>query len=316
VPDSDHCVVPGQDVVSNWPLKGAADRVSIPPSTGASETRKSPATCPAATVVRVTVPDTDVPDSRVAARHLQVLREHSGVVHAVRVHRREGMAVLLMRLTPNDSMAAKIEGAPGHALRICFFGDSFVNGTGDDDGLGWVGRVVARARQGGCDVTAYNLGIRRDTSADVAARWMREARLRLPPENGGRLVFSFGANDCMAMDNGAGPRVEPIDAIANARTILETARGWLPTLMMGPASVAGSAEANDRIRALSADYASLCESLRVPYLDVCRLTLASPVWTQEVLGGDGAHPNRGGYALVADAVANWPPWRDWITGST
>jgi lysophospholipase L1-like esterase len=71
-------------------------------------------------------------------------------------------------------------------MRICFFGDSFVNGTGDDDGLGWVGRVVARARQGGRDVTAYNLGIRRDTSADVAARWVGEARLRLPHEHDGR----------------------------------------------------------------------------------------------------------------------------------
>ncbi|MGA7119410.1 MAG: GDSL-type esterase/lipase family protein [Polyangiaceae bacterium] len=93
-------------------------------------------------------------------------------------------------------------------VRICFFGDSFVNGTGDDDGLGWVGRVVARARQGGRDVTAYNLGIRRDTSADVAARWMREARPRLPHEHDGRLVFSFGANDCTANREDGSPRAE------------------------------------------------------------------------------------------------------------
>src|SRR5437773_118332 len=64
-------------------------------------------------------------------------------------------------------------------MRICFFGDSFVNGTGDDEGLGWVGRVVARARQDGRDVTGYNLGIRANTSADVAARWAGEARLRI-----------------------------------------------------------------------------------------------------------------------------------------
>jgi acyl-CoA thioesterase-1 len=55
-------------------------------------------------------------------------------------------------------------------MRICFFGDSFVNGTGDDDALGWVGRAVASARHAGRDVTAYNLGVRGDTSADVAAR--------------------------------------------------------------------------------------------------------------------------------------------------
>jgi len=65
-------------------------------------------------------------------------------------------------------------------------------------GWGGVGRVVAKARQGGRDVTAYNLGIRRDTSADVAAPWGGEARLRLPHEYDCRLVFSFGVNDCMA----------------------------------------------------------------------------------------------------------------------
>ena len=43
-------------------------------------------------------------------------------------------------------------------MRICFIGDSFVNGTGDDDALGWPGRVVSMARSKGLDVTYYNLG--------------------------------------------------------------------------------------------------------------------------------------------------------------
>jgi acyl-CoA thioesterase-1 len=130
---------------------------------------------------------------------------------------------------------------------------------------------------------------------------MREAQLRLPHEHDGRLVFSFGANDCIANGEDGSPRVKLADSIANARTILQAARDWLPTLMIGPASVADSTDANERICALSADYASLCESLRIPYLEVCHLTLASPVWTQEAFAGDGAHPNRGGYALVAGA---------------
>jgi hypothetical protein len=71
------------------------------------------------------------------------------------------------------------------------------------------------------------------------------------------------------MTNGedGGPRVRLADSIANARNILQAARDWLPTLMIGPASVADSADANERIVAVSAEYASLCESLRVPYLE-------------------------------------------------
>src|SRR5215472_16470033 len=114
-------------------------------------------------------------------------------------------------------------------MRICFFGDSFVNGTGDDDALGWVGRIVAQARQGGCGMTAYNLGVRRDTSADVAARWQAEARVRLPPECDGRLVFSFGANDCASNGTGESSRVGEAESLAHAEEVLRTALGWLPT---------------------------------------------------------------------------------------
>ncbi|HZC55143.1 MAG TPA: hypothetical protein VE396_03730 [Xanthobacteraceae bacterium] len=34
---------------------------------------------------------------------------------------------------------------PRKPIRICFFGDSMVNGTGDDACLGWVGRICAAA---------------------------------------------------------------------------------------------------------------------------------------------------------------------------
>jgi acyl-CoA thioesterase-1 len=197
-------------------------------------------------------------------------------------------------------------------MRICFFGDSFVNGTGDDDGLGWVGRLVAKARRGGRDVTGYNLGIRRNTSADVAARWKGEASLRLPSEFDGRLVFSFGANDCASDAVDETPRVARAESLAHAEAVLDTARRWLPTLMIGPGIIANHSEANARICALSADYAKLCERVGVPYLEICRLLLASPTWTREALAGDGAHPNRDGYTIVADAVSDWPSWRSWI----
>jgi lysophospholipase L1-like esterase len=196
-------------------------------------------------------------------------------------------------------------------MRICFFGDSFVNGTGDDDALGWVGRVVAKARGAGRDVTAYNLGIRGNTSTDVTDRWKNEAELRLPAGVDGRLVFSFGANDCVDAGDGR-PRVARAVSLANAETILGAAHRWLPTLMIGPATIAGDDGANARIRALSAEYGELCMRIGVPYLALCELLSASPTWSAEALSGDGAHPNRGGYAIVADAVSAWDAWQRWL----
>src|SRR6202011_3560744 len=109
-------------------------------------------------------------------------------------------------------------------IRICFFGDSMVNGTGDDACLGWVGRVCAAARRRGRDLTCYNLGIRRDTSADVLARWQREAEARLLPEHDGRLIFSFGANDCCPGEDIGGARAGPRVGAGNTGSLF-TPRG-------------------------------------------------------------------------------------------
>ena len=76
-------------------------------------------------------------------------------------------------------------------VRICFVGDSFVNGTGDPECLGWTGRICVNANKKGYDITYYNLGIRRDTSTDIAKRWLQEVSLRLPKEYDGRVVQHF-----------------------------------------------------------------------------------------------------------------------------
>jgi acyl-CoA thioesterase-1 len=195
-------------------------------------------------------------------------------------------------------------------MRICFIGDSFMNGTGDDACLGWAGRACAASRANGLDLTYYNLGIRRDTSADILARWECEARARLPPEHDGRLVFSFGANDCCPREDGEGVRVPRTRASRNARTILMAARAWRPTLMVGPPPVQDPA-VDERIAVLSADFAAVCASLDLSYLDVFSLVAGSTVWAREAALGDGAHPNAAGYTLVSEAFQQWTAWRAW-----
>jgi acyl-CoA thioesterase I len=203
----------------------------------------------------------------------------------------------------------------GSPLRICFFGDSMVNGTGDDACLGWVGRACAAARRGGRDVTCYNLGIRRDTSADVRARWRREAEARLPPDHDGRLVFSFGANDGCPGEDAGGVRVAPARALANAEAILTEAMAWRPTLMVGPLPIC-DASVDGRTAELSRAFGSLCARLGIPYLAVFHLAASSDAWAREVAAGDGAHPNEAGYGLVAEAFIRWAPWRSWIEAVT
>ena len=67
-------------------------------------------------------------------------------------------------------------------VRICFVGESFVNGTGDPDCLGWAGRICVNANRKGYEITYYNLGVRRETSSELKNRWLTEVSYRLPKE--------------------------------------------------------------------------------------------------------------------------------------
>lgn len=193
-------------------------------------------------------------------------------------------------------------------MRLCFFGDSFVNGVGDPDGIGWVGRLCAQANANSRDITVYNLGIRRATSEDVARRWHAEASARILPEHDGRLLFSFGANDCV-IEN-CKSRVTQTDTVAAVTAILDRATVWAPTVFVGPPPL-GDAAVNFRISGLNSILADVCAGHGVPYFDAFGPLSASEIWRQEVAAGDGAHPGRRGYALLAALVGDWFAWRAW-----
>ncbi|MBD2541303.1 GDSL-type esterase/lipase family protein [Coleofasciculus sp. FACHB-SPT36] len=194
-------------------------------------------------------------------------------------------------------------------MRICFIGDSFVNGTGDPECLGWTGRICAAARKQGYDITYYNLGVRRETSADIRSRWLGEVACRLPKEYDGRIVFSFGVNDT-TLENGK-TRVKLADSLENYCAILEVARQIFPVLMVGSPPVA-EIEQNFRIAGLSEQLARLCSDRNVPYLDVFTPLQASSVWIGEATANDGAHPGAAGYAEFAHLVQSWSAWLSWL----
>lgn len=190
-------------------------------------------------------------------------------------------------------------------VRICFVGDSFVAGVGDRDGKGWVSRVCSDARRRGVDVTAYNLGVRRDTSRDIAQRWREECARRLPAPLDGRVVFSFGVNDTTIVDGVR--RIEIDESIANTNAILGGACSLYSVLMVGPPPVAEAAQ-NARIGELSAHLAEAAAAHGVRYLDTFSTLRHSATWMHEVAQDDGSHPQSAGYDELARLVARWPEW--------
>jgi lysophospholipase L1-like esterase len=189
-------------------------------------------------------------------------------------------------------------------MRICFVGDSMVNGTGDPEYLGWVGRVLRDERRRRPELTGYNLGIRRDTSGQILARWYDEVTRRLPVEIEGRVVFSFGVND-------AAQEVDPVQSLIHAEAILSDATARWPAFMVGLVPIAPD-DTQERSRKLDAAFGELCMRLGVPYLSVFDGLMETSTWLDEARAGDGAHPGAGGYARLAELVLASAAWRGWM----
>lgn len=196
--------------------------------------------------------------------------------------------------------------------RVLFFGDSLVAGVRDPMGMGWVGRVVAASFAEGLPLTAYNLGVRGETSQQVAARWRAEALPRLLPGTDPMIVLSCGANDTTVEDGRL--RVETEQSCSALSAILEGAAAvGARVLMIGPAPV-DDPEQNERIRTLSAVFADVCHRAGVSFVSVVEPLLASQVWMAEVAADDGAHPAAEGYGALSQLVIA-AGWADWLRGA-
>ncbi|MDK3257445.1 GDSL-type esterase/lipase family protein [Blastococcus capsensis] len=196
---------------------------------------------------------------------------------------------------------------PSPDLRVCFFGDSLTAGVGDDAAMGWVGRVVASARRAGTDLTGYNLGVRRETSQDVQARWLAEARPRLRQGDGRGVVLAVGVNDTTV--DGGQRRVPQSGTLRAVRLVADQAgeQGW-PLLAVGPTLVHDDQQ-NRLILDLSEAMGSECTALHVPYVEIAA-GLQDDEWLREVAARDGAHPSARGYERLSRVIR--PVFTEWL----
>lgn len=171
-----------------------------------------------------------------------------------------------------------------------------------------MGGVAARTHSSGQPLTAYVLGVRGQTSQQVAARFSSDAAARLPAGCHGRVVLAVGVNDTTLLDGA--PRVPAAYSAGYLEQVLQPSReaGW-PALVVGPPPIADGAQ-NERIAQLDAVLAQVCAAARVGCVRVFDQLLDDPVWMREVAEGDGAHPGTAGYRRLADLV--WPHWHGWI----
>lgn len=188
-------------------------------------------------------------------------------------------------------------------IGLCFIGDDLVAGYGDPKALGWVSRVLARTPARDLDLSAYNLGVRGASSADLLTRWRSEASPRWAGRGERRLVIGVGAADLATGISTARSRL-------NLANILdECASTGIASFVVGPVPSLDQ-DLNGRLEVLSDAQADVCARRGVPFVECFRPLLGHDQWQQDLTAGDGEHPGQAGYGLIAWLVlhAGWHGW--------
>jgi acyl-CoA thioesterase I len=199
-----------------------------------------------------------------------------------------------------------------------FVGDSITFGWRDEDMGGWPNRLIA-ALSNRHAVTAYNLGVRGDTSRSIRARWNDEvARRRQSPHS--VIIFAFGANAAKLFPNGE--LFVPLDETReNTAEILRAAGRENLILLIGPAPVEESVmrrtlnpdgtaalPTNRQIAVISSILEEESARAGVPYLNLLQRLVDNREWFADLSETDGIHPPARGHDAIAAVVRAWPEW--------
>lgn len=190
-------------------------------------------------------------------------------------------------------------------LRICFLGDSLTFGQGDRAGLGWPGRVVGDAQRAGVTLTGYNLGVRGDTGAQIAARAPAEVKARLRSGDVKAVTIFFGAND-IAQDLPLSDSIEALQALLSW-----VKASQLSAFVLSP-PLYEDALSDAQAAGMTAAFAKLCAERGVSYLDLREAGVDWALWRAQARAGDGIHPGAEAYASLARVFSGWSAWRTWI----
>ena len=190
-------------------------------------------------------------------------------------------------------------------VAVVFLGASLVAGVGDPKGQGWVTRVVGRTAHPDLELTAYNLGIRGNTSADVLRQWAEEVPARWVGRSERRIVLSVGANDVVSGISLARHRLN----LANL--LDEAAASGVHSFVVSPPPT-DDADLNSRLEVLVEAQADVCARRGVPFVDCYTPLSGHDQWRTDLAASTVPHhPGQAGYGLIAWLVLHHG-WTDWL----
>ncbi|MGO2633534.1 MAG: GDSL-type esterase/lipase family protein [Galactobacter sp.] len=188
------------------------------------------------------------------------------------------------------------------SVRLVAIGDELLAGHGDPRGLGWFGRVLARTPGDQVQLEPYVLASPKETTEELAGRWLGEAQQRFNPDGANRVVVALSAADEEQGISTARSRLN-LANILDAATQLS-----LSAFVVGPPPTLDPAR-NQRISQLSTAFGDVTTRRNHFYVDTF-----TPLEGHEQFRTDlAAHwgvPSQQGHGLLAWLVLHrgWYPW--------
>lgn len=188
-------------------------------------------------------------------------------------------------------------------LCVVTLGGAVAAGLGDPRSQGWVTRVMARSAREDLRLTAYNLAVAGDTTAEVLQRATTEAPARWAGHTDRRLVVSTGLEDARVNLSIARHRLNLANVLDSA-----TADG-IAAFVVGPAPT-GEDSVDDALDRYAEAQADVCDRRGIPFVDCMTPLRRHDQWLTDVDTGHGL-PGQAGYGLIAWLVLN-NGWRTFL----
>lgn len=210
--------------------------------------------------------------------------------------------------------------------RVCFIGASTTEGMGDEDGLGWPGRL---SRSFPAGTGSFNLGVRGQTVFQIAERAVAECRARLLDNEGGRIILGAAMNEMARYAEDGRERFARKEIIAAYTRLIDDLRDLCTVLVVGPAPVYEArmpfhSQAfktffdyrNADLAWLDAALMSFCATRSLPYISIFSVLAKYRDYQDGLARTDGLHPDRIGYAVMANLIADQRAWQSVMGAAT
>lgn len=195
-----------------------------------------------------------------------------------------------------------------------FFGDSITLGVNVLEDDTWTCLLNASMKSHGLPIppsTFYYLGVRKNSTKDIIERFLPEFKARNLIGSEPYFVFMFGTVDTASVNDNTVLSME--ESKKYMQNLLTSAKEYGKCIFVSPPPVLNE-EHNERIKELVKEQIKICDTLKIPYVDVHSALKDNLIFSQDLI--DGVHPQEMGNTSIYDIIWQSEAFQAWMSECT